>query len=398
MKISFVSYEYQPIKTPQSLRWQKIFTHLASSRAVSISVFNPPVSAENPFYDKNFTSNYEKTIFSLSADPAPRAARVAAAQPGRAASLFKQFKHAVKKRIPLDKSFIWAIQSRAAFIDFLEKNEPDVIISSAPPFGAMVLAWMAKKHYRNRIKWICDLGDPWSFASDRQLGPVTKCLVQFAEKKFLSSADKIIVTNERTREVYLQMLKIDPSRVSVIYQGADDNRSPLPFSAGATPEFVYTGTFYKDIREPHALFKAFQTNSCKLVVAGNIDPVFRPQDTTSHISFIGNLGEQDVKRVQRCAAGLIFVDNLNSAQLPGKLFEYVATGRPIICIGVSALSPVHEVKFSDYPIVFCENNVTAITQAILRVQEIGFDNYAGTLSVGWETRSEQLGRMIDELY
>lgn len=401
MKISFVSFEYQPIKTPQSLRWQKLLSHLVEARPVGVRIFNAPASMDSPFYDIKFLSSFEEEVFS--GPPSSVDEIIVAEVPVHAPkkppnTLMKQFKSAVKERLPFDKSFIWAVKSRTAFINFLERDLPDVVISSSPPFGAMILAWFAKKYYKENIKWICDLGDPWSFASDRKLGPVMRRIIETMERYFLSSADHIIVTNNRTKSAYLEILDIEESRISVIYQGADANRNELPSSSESAGDYVYTGTFYKTIREPYALFEAFSLSDRKLSVAGNIDPKFFPEKKSDQVSFIGNLGEQDVKKMQRSAAALIFIDNLNSTQLPGKLFEYVATGRPVICIGVAKESPVNEIEFSDYPIVFCENNVEDISRAIGKIDEFGFQDYLGTLNVSWKGRAIQLGRIIDELY
>lgn len=383
------------------MRWQKLLSHLVEARPVAVRVFNAPASIDSPFHDINFLSGFEAEVFS--APPRRVDQRIVGAVPVQASkkppnTFMKRFKSAVKERLPFDKSFVWAVKSRTAFINFLERDLPDVMISSSPPFGAMILAWFAKRHYKKNIKWICDLGDPWSFASDRKLGPVMRRIIEAMERYFLSSADHIIVTNNRTKSAYLKILHIEESRISVIYQGADANRNEKPLSAELAGDYVYTGTFYRTIREPHALFEAFSLGDKKLSVAGNIDPKFFPEKKSEQISFIGNLGEQDVKKLQRSAAALIFIDNLNSTQLPGKLFEYVATGRPVICIGVAKESPVNEIEFSDYPIVFCENNVEDISRAIEKIDEIGLQDYLGTLNVSWKGRANQLGRIIDELY
>lgn len=401
MKISFVSFEYQPIKTPQSLRWQKLLSHLAEARPVSVRVFNAPASIDSPFHDINFLSSFEEEVFS--AFPHRVKKRTVATVPTHPSkkspnTFMKWIKSAVKERLPFDKSFLWAFKSRTAFINFLERDLPDVVISSSPPFGAMILAWFAKRHYKKNIKWVCDLGDPWSFASDRKLGPIMRTIIGAMEKYFLSSADHIIVTNNRTKSEYLKILDVEESRISVIYQGADTNRNEEPLSAELAGDYVYTGTFYKNIREPHALFEAFSLSSRNLTVAGNIDPIFFPEKKSDRIAFIGNLGERDVKKLQRSAAALIFIDNFNSTQLPGKLFEYVATGRPVICIGVADDSPVNEVEFLDYPIVFCSNDTEDISRALEKVDKIGLQDYFGELNVSWKGRANQLGRIIDELY
>lgn len=404
MKISFISYEYQPIKTPQSLRWQKLLLNLAALRPVSIRVFNAPALIDSPFYDKNFSSDFEVEVFSP--PPTPVEAERTPTSPIPSSprrkkpvnKLLNWFKTEVKKRLPFDKSFLWAFKARVSFLSFLEHNKPDIIISSSPPFGAMILAWFAKKHYKEEVKWICDLGDPWSFASDRKLGPLMKIFIEWLERHILTSADHIIVTNERTKSIYAQVLRIDKSRFSVIYQGADDNRNYIPYSTEFSPGYVYTGTFYKDIREPFFLFDSFSKNGEKLSIAGNIDSIFLPKDKNDKLSFIGNLSEKDVKALQCSATALIFIDNLNSAQLPGKLFEYIATGRPIICIGVSKSSPVNEIEFLDYPIVFCKNDTQDISFAVQKIREIGLHDYAGTLKVSWKNRASELGRIIDELY
>ena len=61
-------------------------------------------------------------------------------------------------------------------------------------------------------------------------------------------------------------------------------------------------------------------------------------------------------------------------------------------------SPVNEVEFLDYPIVFCSNDTEDISRALEKVDKIGLQDYFGELNVSWKGRANQLGRIIDELY
>ena len=396
MKICFVSFEYPPIKTPQSNRWNKILQHLSQDHC-QIRVFNPPVNIANPFFDSLYKTNYEVEKFNqLSENVVGNS--IISNKDKSTFKLLKGFKDFLKKRLPFDKSFLWAIKNRNIVQDFIKKDYPDILLTSAPPFGSLVLGYLAKRKFGPRLTWVIDFGDPWSFASDKNLTyPILK-FVQFIENRILEKCDAAIFTTKKTQVQYLKQLNKSNLKSIVIYQGADRNLDNN-YNYDVTYDLVYTGTFYRDIREPFSLYEAAAQLNRNLIIAGNIDPYFKkiPNGHEGFIKFLGNLDQNVVFKLQRSAKILVFIDNKSSTQLPGKIFEYIASGRPLLCIGISNDSPLYEIDFQQYPIVFCQNSSASIVDAISQLENMCLLNSNYTLDVGWNDRADQARKFFNEL-
>ncbi len=364
MKILFISFEFPFIKTPQSIRWNELLTR-AIVAGHDVSVFSPPENPKNSFFDKNF--NHHPLIKTL-APPKISAPEICTTRKskeyiGLGGRLFRALKARAKASIPFDKSFIWALKSRKILLDILERESFDIVISSSPPFGPLFLGNYLKNKFNDNIKHIADLGDPWSFASDRKLSSLMFSLVAYLERHCLGKADWILVTTRRTLEKYRDLGIIGSTQnTTVIYQAADIQTCPVQ---DASHDLVYTGMFYEGIREPFNLYKACSLAKRKLTIAGPISARFMPEsEDTASVEFLGNLARPAALELQKSAKILVFIDNKNSTQLPGKIFEYMATGRPIICIGSSQKSPIRELDFSDYPIVFSEDSIDEILRSM----------------------------------
>jgi hypothetical protein len=111
---------------------------------------------------------------------------------------------------------------------------------------------------------------------------------------------------------------------------------------------VYTGNFYPDIRDPKPLFAAMALlfgerpelrNTLRLDIYGPPEDWVRAQIREFGLDDVvidhGIVTYVESLRAQSCADALLFVDWMDPAAkgiLTGKLFEYLATARPIINI------------------------------------------------------------------
>jgi len=361
-----------------------------------VRVFNPELDESNPFFDPECTQVFETELYSRyqrkSGERKPETERKRAKI--AVATLVRNF---LKKYLGVDRSFVWALKNQTALRRFVKKDFPDILLTSGPPFGALVLGYFAKRYFGDRIKWVIDFGDPWSFASDKRIfHPVLK-FIQFLENKFVSSCDAVIFTTIKTKERYLEHCKARP-KVMVLYQGAEGKSEPR-IGEQVLSDLVYTGTFYKILREPFELYRVMSRVNMNLVVAGNVDGYFReiPPQISRKVVFLGNLDRPSVMRLQRRAGILVFIDNKNSTQLPGKIFEYLASGRPLLCIGVDKDSPIMEIDFGQYPVVFCDNASEDIFRGITKLMSIELPSSICTLDVSWSSRADQARKFFDEL-
>jgi glycosyltransferase involved in cell wall biosynthesis len=138
----------------------------------------------------------------------------------------------------------------------------------------------------------------------------------------------------------------------VLHQGFDDTcpRDSAPdasHAAGATRagelHLLYTGRFYP-FRDPIVLFDAvLGLESIRLTVAApEIKPEYLAYAERSggRIVFLGEQPHARVLELQRHCDVLVNIGNAMNAQIPGKLFEYLGSGKPILHCQNSAVDPV----------------------------------------------------------
>lgn len=399
MRLVFISYEYPPLKTPQSIRWNEILKRIAGEEIEVFTITNN-VNHGSKYYDPNFRSGFEKLVLRKGFYSGQKKSYNDKELSSSASyTLYSQVKKELKKYIPFDKSIVWAFLSLKSTLREIERIKPDIVISSAPPFGSLILGILVKKITKIQYKWVIDLGDPWSFASDRVWTKLSRTIVEYLERQIFSTANSIFLTTKSTLEKY-KKLSLIPNDVNVhiIYQAANirDNSELI---SKVKESFVYTGTFYENIREPFNLYDACYRAQTKLLIAGPIGENFFPQKERElpYISMLGNLCQEDAIKLQYSAKALVFIDNTNSTQLPGKIFEYLLTGLPILCIGTSSQSPLKEIDINDYPIVFCENTPESIELGIKEIEQKEKCSSNLLFDFTWEKRVQQVKAILNDM-
>ena len=132
-------------------------------------------------------------------------------------------------------------------------------------------------------------------------------------------------------------------RVSVLTQGFDDHARAPDANANANAifdparlELLYTGNFYR-FRRPDALLEAVRAlGGMRLNVATSSAPRALLQacrDAPERFRQLGFLSHADALALQRQADVLVHIANDDPVQVPGKLFEYLGAGRPVLYIG-----------------------------------------------------------------
>jgi len=232
-------------------------------------------------------------------------------------------------------------------------HNTDVIISTYGPAASHLIANDIKK-LKPSILWIADYRDLWSFNPNRSANKLRSFFERQSEgSTVMKSADKItVVSNDMT-----EVIKSRFNRESfVIANGFDEEeqlvRDRLTSSSRkliqGTFRFVYTGTVYKDSRNPAPLLHALaQLKSkgklAKMVTVNfygsrlepvnelNKNPLLKP-----FIRIMGHATRTECIKAQREANALLLMESSDiSARgvLTGKVFEYIVSGTPILCIG-----------------------------------------------------------------
>lgn len=238
----------------------------------------------------------------------------------------------------------WIKPSIKYLTAYLQENPVDLIISTGPPHSMHMIALGLKRN--TGIKWLADFRDPWTgidFYNELKLTRWADARHHRLEKEVLQTAD-IVTTVGPTLAKELEAIR--EASVEVIYNGFE----PVKQAEVPTDRFVisHIGSLVP-ARNPKALWKvlgemvaADEAFRDKLLIrlVGKVDVSAKEaiekaglMDNLEHIPYVEH--EEAVRYQCTSTVLLLLINDSPNAKgvLTGKVFEYLASGRPILCIG-----------------------------------------------------------------
>ena len=271
-------------------------------------------------------------------------------------------------------------------------GRPDVIYSSAPPWtGHLVAAVLARRLDR---PWVADFRDPWARVPWRsaKLTALERRSAQRLERIVVRRADALIFATRANcadfAAYYGEGLR---SRAHFVPNGCDPDDvagppAPAPASEGDEVfELLHAGSLYGG-RDPAPLLRAIR----RLVDRGDLDPGrFRlrllgrtslpGQDLAATVRDLGLEGpvvmngpvsRDESLRAMRSASALLLLQPGTTVSVPGKLFEYLATGRPILALTEES-ETAELVRASGVGVAVLPDDEAAIAGGLLAVLAFG---------------------------
>lgn len=229
----------------------------------------------------------------------------------------------------------------------------DVIISTFGPYSSHLIA-NAVKLENPKIFWVADYRDLWDQYGDSEASKSKSEMIWAQHKATVGShANMISAVSQDMVERLSSFCKGD---AVLIPNGFDVDEGEIRnFSVSSSINskkpftIVHTGTVYRDHRDPTPLIEAIaQLHENGKIDIGEVfvdfygravDPIrdlekierFRP-----FLRIFGHVPREVAVQAQRNAGILLLLESENIESkgiLTGKIFEYIAAGRPILCIG-----------------------------------------------------------------
>lgn len=244
-----------------------------------------------------------------------------------------------------DARFLWVKPSVKYLQQYIQENNIDTIVTSGPPHSLHLIGLQLKKELN--LKWFADFRDPWTtigYHKALKLSSSAAKKHKALEKEVLNSADTIIVTSKTTKT---EFEAITSKPIEVITNGYDVEKiDKQPLDNKFT--LAHIGSFLSD-RNPKILWQVlqelisentdFKNDFCLKLIGATSQEVL---DTISEYylnEFVQNLGyvsHQEALEHQRKSQVLLLIEidsEDTKSIIPGKLFEYMVSERPIIAIG-----------------------------------------------------------------
>ena len=258
--------------------------------------------------------------------------------------------------------------------ELVNEIHPDTLITVCYPFFAHIIGNRMKKRYPH-IRWIAYYIDP--FFSDEQNIKQWDKYVQIKEIDIISTADRIVMLEWMVGDYkkYLPEERLFPSYIP-LYIDESISKEPIQ-KPDKKLTFLYCGTLYKGIREPYYLFELFEKYSeykhdnCNVIIIGKkigySTEEIEEWKGQYHdvISFKDPVPHDRLKEYFEEASILVSVGNTTVNQMPSKIFEYVAMGKPILHIFKAEACPVRKL-LEDYPLALCISEKEVIDVRLLK--------------------------------
>jgi glycosyltransferase involved in cell wall biosynthesis len=247
-----------------------------------------------------------------------------------------------------DPRVFWVRPSVKFLSELLQSGQFQAVITTGPPHSLHLIGLQLKERFG--LPWIADFRDPWSqweFLDTLPMLPLIRRRHEALERKVLQQADAVLTISPTFQR---DLEKLSGRKIDLITNGYDPADIPQDFAprvkkAGCL-HLVYSGII-DAIRNPLPLMEALKAEFASTgeevswSFVGKVSEQVRAYVEgdawlRTRITFVGYVAHDEVMGYygQADALVLILTDTKNArGNIPGKLFEYLATGLPVLALG-----------------------------------------------------------------
>lgn len=248
-----------------------------------------------------------------------------------------------------DARIFWVKPSVSFLEDFIKSNKIDRIITTGPPHSIHLIG-LKLKEKNPSLKWVADFRDPWTewdLLDTLSLTRLARSRHKNLEKKVLTVADRIItiapyhvkrlealsgrqvdlITNGFDEDDFRGIVRQKTKKFTIRHIGVvDELRDPKPVmevikALCLKDELFRQNVLVEFIGNVNSAFKNYVLEDSTLKV------VTLFVDQVPHAQLLNLYGETDLQLL------VLAHTSIAPGNLPGKFFEYLASGNPILGIG-----------------------------------------------------------------
>jgi len=268
----------------------------------------------------------------------------------------------------------------------VRSGAPDVIYSSAPPWTGQLVAYGLKVLFRR--PWVADFRDPWSRAPWR--GDRFRFAMRAAavlERLVVKRTDRIVFVAEGNRDDFAAHYG---ARVAEKFHLVPNGCDPAEFDALERPVvpvdnghvMLHAGSLYAG-RTPVPVLRAVAQAIDKglldrgrfrlrflgtNIVSTDLAEACRQLRIDDVVEFLPRVPRQEGLKAMVSATSLLLLQQGHTVSVPGKVYEYLAAGRPIFALAEGETADV--VRRSGMGVSVASEDELSIMEGLLRVVQM----------------------------
>lgn len=261
----------------------------------------------------------------------------------------------------------WVPYAYKKALEIIDKEKIDLIVTTGPPHSTHLAGLKIKK--KTGIKWLADLRDPWTTVYYNDMLPRTNSTRKKDKKledKVLNYADAVTVVSPGMKREFEDRNK----NINVVMNGFDmadmagdkENKSP-----DGNFRLTYTGNFKPNQHIPHIwdgiieLIEEHESFAKDFLLSfvGNVDAsapeYFVSKGCGGQLELLNYMPHHEATMKMKQSSLLLFVvpqSKNNKLIITGKLFEYLASGTPVLSVGPPQGDAAFIIKESGRELIF----------------------------------------------
>jgi glycosyltransferase involved in cell wall biosynthesis len=357
-RVLIITYYWPPSGGSGVQRWLKFAKYLPEFdwEPVIFTPENPDFDIQDASLEKEISQDLEVIKFPIW-EPYSLLTKLRGEKKSHPARIQEQKEQSLLEKIAIwaranllvpDPRKFWIKPSVKFLLEAVQSGHYQAIITTGPPHSMHLIGKQLKK--RTGVFWVADFRDPWSeweFLDTLPMSSAVRRKHKKLEKEVLTQADHVLTISPSFQA---DLERIAGRKIDLLTNGFDSDDLPADFKpkkfhAGEL-HLVYTGVI-DSIRDPRPVLNAFRDEfsqtgqNVKFTFVGKVseqvreyvknDPWLRDQ-----VHFPGYVSHAEVFNYYARADALVLILTTTKnakGNIPGKLFEYLSTGIPILALG-----------------------------------------------------------------
>ncbi|MFD2541308.1 glycosyltransferase family 4 protein [Lacinutrix gracilariae] len=410
-KVLIISYYWPPAGGPGVQRWLKFVKYLPEFNVAPIVYI--PSNPNYPLVDETLVDEVSKEV-TIIKQPISEPYKFASfLSKKNTKSISKGLITEAKKQSLMERLLLlirgnffipdarksWVKPSVKYLSTYIQDFNIDTVITTGPPHSLHLIGMQLKR--KLGVKWIADFRDPWTtigYHKELKLTQKAKQKHIRLEREVLQTADQIIVTSSVTKQEFQEKTN---QPITVITNGYDVEKTEA-VSLDTKFSLAHIGSLLAK-RNPEVLWNVLQELTeeneefakhfeLKLVgaVSENILKSIKLYRLSDYLCYVGYVSHNEAIKFQKESQVLLLIE-IDSEEtkciIPGKLFEYMVSNRPIVALGPKG-SDVEKIivetntgnyfSYQDYDQLknILLKHFTAFQEQKLRSHAIGLQKYS----------------------